>query len=330
MATTSERPVALGNAWTRWFRHGDGLFTAIVALFSVLVVGLVFAVGVVTYLGSAEARAQFGAGFFTGIDWNPIETSIQAVTFGAWPAVRGTLLTSLIAVTLAAPVGIGIGIYLSELCPRAIRQPLSFMVELLAAIPSVIYGLWGVLVLLPFFTDVLANPIADSLGTVIPALAQPVGTGRGIIAAGMILALMILPTISAITRDVLAVVPNTQREVMLALGATRWEVIWGAVLPYSRAGIVGGIMLGLGRALGETMAAVMIVGNTARISDSWFQPATTAASQIASELTNATSPLHESALIYLALTLFAITLTLNLAARILVAQLSRGAASSRF
>jgi phosphate transport system permease protein len=312
----------------RHTRHGDGIFWGLMLVFALLVIGLVVAIGVVIYNGSAEAREQFGWSFLLGTDWSPVETELGPPTFGAWPAVRGTLISSLIALALATPVAVGIGIFLAELCPLWLRTPLSFMVELLAAIPSVIYGVWGVMVFAPFFTDTIATPISETVGEALPLLAGPVASGRGLVVAGIILAIMILPTIAAITRDVLALVPNTQREALLALGATRWEVIWLSVMPYARAGIVGAMMLGLGRALGETMAATMLVGNSTRIDDSWFQPATTAASLVASELTNAASTLHESALIAIALVLFGITLILNLLARLLIWYVNRGPVGS--
>lgn len=313
---------------TRRMEHGDWLFRLITLVFALMVIGLVVAVGIVTFNGSGQSRSQFGFSFLGGRVWNPIDTDIGPAVFGAWPAVRGTLISSAIAILLAGPIGVAIGIFLSELCPYRIRTPLSFMVELLAAIPSVVYGLWGVAVFAPFFRDVVATPVSRSIGQVIPFLAGPVAVGRGVAVAGTVMALMILPTVAAITRDVLAVVPNTQREAMLALGATRWEVISKSVVPYARAGIVGGIMLGLGRALGETMAATMLIGNSQRLSDSIFAPGVTAASLIASELTNANSDLHASALIAVALVLFGITLLLNLFARLLVWQVSRGPAGS--
>jgi phosphate transport system permease protein len=182
------------------------------------------------------------------------------------------------------------------------------------------------MVFVPFFTTYFATPISEGLGDAIPWLAGPVATGRGVFVASVVLAIMILPTIAAITRDVLSLVPNTQREVLLALGATRWEVIWLAVVPYSRAGIIGGIMLGLGRALGETMAATMLIGNSTRLEDSLFAPGITAASLVANQLTNANSALHESALISVALVLFGITFVLNLLARLLIWYVNRGPA----
>lgn len=328
-AAQGSAPRAAAGGWARQTQHGDVIFWLLTMFFALVIVGLVVAVGVVTYNGSAEVRQQYGWSFLWQTEWNPIETDLSPATFGAWPAIRGTLLSSLFALLIAAPVGVAIGIFLAELCPLPLKAPLGFLVELLAAIPSVIYGLWGVAVFAPFFTTFIANPVSETIGQTVPWLAGPVASGRGLVLASIILALMILPTVSAITRDVLAAVPNNQRDVLLSLGATRWEVIWLAVLPYARAGIIGGIMLGLGRALGETMAATMLIGNSTRIEESLFLPATTSASLIASELTNANDSLHESALIGIALVLFGITLILNMAARFLVWQTSRGPAGGR-
>jgi phosphate transport system permease protein len=329
MAQAEVAREGLGEQIARRTRHGDGIFWGVTLVAALIVIALVIAIGVVTWNGSSEARNQFGLGFFSGTDWNPVETDLGPASFGALPAIAGTLISAVIALLLAAPIAIGIGIYLAELCPLWLRQPLSFMVELLAAIPSVIYGVWGVMVFAPFFTDTVAIPLSNVLGQNISWLSgDQIAAGRGLLIAGIILAIMILPTIAAITRDVLSLVPNTQREALLALGATKWEVIWLAVVPYSRAGIVGGIMLGLGRALGETMAATMLIGNRPQVPQSLFEPATTAASLVASELTNAQSTLHESALTLIALTLFLITLLLNLSARLLIWYVNRGPVGS--
>lgn len=310
-------------------QHGDSIFWAVTLFFALAVIALVVAIGWVTWNDSALARERFGIGFFASSEWNPVETEVSPESFGAVPAIVGTLISSLIALILAAPIAIGIGIFLAELCPLSLRTPLSFMVELLAAIPSVIYGVWGVMVFAPFFTQHVAMPLSESMREIIPWLSSSqVAAGRGLLIAGIILAIMILPTIAAITRDVLTLVPHTQREVLLALGATKWEVIWLAVVPYARAGIVGGVMLGLGRALGETMAATMLVGNRPQVPESLFEPATTAAALVASELINAQSLLHESALVLIALTLFVITLLLNLIARMLIWFVNRGPVGS--
>lgn len=312
------------QAFQQRTKHGDSIFWGVTLFFALLVIALVFAVGYVTWAGSSEARAKFGFGFLFQTGWDP-----NAQNFGALPAIYGTLVSSGIALLFAGPLGILIGVFLSELCPVRLKNPLSFLIELLAAIPSVIYGMWGIFVFVPFFKSVIASPITKSVGKTIPILSGPVGTGRGVLVAGIILAIMILPTIAAITRDVLAVVPNHQREAMLAIGATRWEMIRKAVLPYARAGIIGGLMLGLGRALGETMAALMVIGSIKdKIGGSLFSGGITAASLIASELPNANDDLHASTLILIALVLFGITLLVNVFARLLVWRAARGPVGS--
>jgi phosphate transport system permease protein len=304
------------NTWggiQRRTRHGDAVFWLVSLSFAVLVVALLVAIVAVTWHGSAEARHTFGFSFLTGSAWNPVKGQ-----YGALPAIYGTIVSSAIALLIAGPLGVLIAIFLAELCPRRLRAPLSFLIEVLAAIPSVVYGMWGVFVFIPFFRDHVAKGVSSSLGGTIPLLDGPVTVGRGLLVAGIILAIMILPTIAAVSRDVLAVVPASQREALLALGATRWEVIRHALIPYARAGIIGGMMLGLGRALGETMAATMVIGNTPKINASLFQPATTASSLVASQLANANDSLHSSALILIALVLFLITLVANSIARLLV------------
>lgn len=323
MTPSTERST-LWQTFQHRTRHGDSIFWLLTMFFALVVIFLVFAIGYVIWNGSALARSTFGLGFLFQEGWDPVRNN-----YGAWPAIYGTLMSSGIALLIAGPLGVLIGVFLSELCPFRLRTPLSFLVELLAAIPSIIYGMWAIFVFIPLFVEYFAKPITSSVGNIIPFLAVPesvpVGSGRGIMIAGIILAIMILPTIAAITRDVLVVVPNHQREALLAVGATRWETIWYGVLSYARAGIVGGMMLGLGRALGETMAALMVIGSLKKnVETSLFAPGTSAASLIASELPNADSRLHESTLILIALVLFGITLILNAAARLLVWQVSRG------
>ncbi|MFM7679878.1 MAG: phosphate ABC transporter permease subunit PstC, partial [Roseiflexaceae bacterium] len=222
-------------------QHGDVPFRLGTVALAGSVVALVFVIAVIMFAASAEARTAFGIDVLVGQDWNPVETELSAPSFGAWPAVRGTLLSALVAVFVATPLALGIGIFLAELCPPRLSAPLSFLVELLAAIPSVIYGVWGVFVFVPLFNEVFSKPVSTAVGAYIPWLAGPVATGRGILVTGIIMAIMILPTIASLTRDVLRLVPNTQREAMLAVGATRWETIWLAVVPYARAGIIGAV-----------------------------------------------------------------------------------------
>ena len=307
------QPLSRMATLRRRLQHGDLIFWLLALLFAVLVVSLLAAIIFVTWDGSAAAREAFGLRFLTSSQWNPVKGE-----FGALPAIYGTIVSSLIALILAAPPGILIGIFLSEVAPARLRSPLSLLVELLAAIPSIVYGMWGVFVFIPFFTRYVASPLANTVGELVPIFSGPVAVGRSLLVAGVILAIMILPTIAAVSRDVLAVVPTHQKEAMLALGATRWEMLRHASIPFARAGIIGGVMLGLGRALGETMAATMVIGNTTRISESILQPGITAASLVASQLPNSNSDLHASALILMALVLFVITLLANSVARFLV------------
>jgi phosphate transport system permease protein len=238
--------------------------------------------------------------------------------FGAAPAIYGTIVSSIIALLIATPLAVGVAIFLSEFAPAWVRQPVAFFVDLLAAIPSVVYGLWGILVLVPFLRDTVMAFIRDDLHLGgLPIFAGP-AYGPSMLAAGVILAIMCLPYISAVTREVLLAVPRSQREAALALGATRWEMIWDAVLPYARSGIIGGIILGLGRALGETMAVTMVIGNRHEISASLFQPGYTMASQIANEFSEATTDLHVSALMAVGAGLFIVTVIVNVIARWLV------------
>src|SRR5258706_13239546 len=219
-------------------RHGDSIFWLLTLGFALMVIALVFAVGYVTWVGSSAARGRFGFSFLFQTGWDP-----NAQNFGALPAIFGTLVSSAIALLFAGPLGVMIGVFLAELCPPRLKVPLSFLVELLAAIPSVIYGMWGIFVFVPFFRSAIARPISSGIGKSIPLLAGPVAAGRGLMVAGIILAIMILPTIAAITRDVLNVVPNHQREAMLAVGATRWEMVSKGGRAYARAGLIGRAMV---------------------------------------------------------------------------------------
>jgi phosphate transport system permease protein len=265
---------------------------------------------------SWQSITEFGLGFITSTTWDPV-----ARKFGAAPAIYGTLISSLIALILAVPVSIGAAIFLAELAPSRLRNPLSFLVEMLAALPSVVLGIWGIYILVPWVRDAVEKSLGSHL-SFIPLFDGP-PFGFGMLAAGLILAIMVLPIITAISRDLMLAVPGSQREAMLALGATRWEVIFGAVLPYCRSGLVGAVILGLGRALGETMAVTMVIGRGYNITASLFQPASTAASTVASEFNEATYDLYISALVELALILLAITLLVNVVARLLVWRIAR-------
>jgi phosphate transport system permease protein len=272
--------------------------------------------------GSRLGFANFGFGFLTGSSWDPVNEQ-----FGALPAIYGTVVSSLLALAIAGPLGLLSAIFLAELTPAWLEAPLSFLIELLASIPSVVYGLWGIYVLVPFLRDPIETGLQSRLGF-LPFFTGPT-LGLGMLAAVFILAIMILPYSTAVARDVLRAVPHEQREGMLALGATRWETIWKAVVPYARSGIVGGLMLALGRAIGETMAVTMVIGNRPEISSSLFSPAYTLASLIANEFTEATADVYISVLVELGLVLFGITLILNAIARLLVWRVSGGVKRSR-
>ncbi|TME09757.1 MAG: phosphate ABC transporter permease subunit PstC [Chloroflexi bacterium] len=286
------------------FRSGSG----VLAWVAVGILGLLAALLVAN---SGQALAKFGISFLTGTTWDPI-----AGIYGALPFIIGTIASSFIAIVLATPIGLLTAIFLAELAPRRVAIPLTFTIELLAAIPSVVFGLWGVFVLGPFLSRTVEAWVVDTLGW-IPIFAGP-PFGVGLFTAGVILTLMILPTIVAISRDMITAVPDSQREAMLALGATRWEMITNAVLPYARSGIIGAVILGLGRALGETMAVTMVIGNRPQIPQSIFDSSQTIASQIATTFNEASIGLQTSALISLGLVLLVITMTLNVIARLLV------------
>jgi len=262
---------------------------------------------------------RFGLRFAWTSVWDPV-----AGVFGAAPMIWGTLASSFLAVLLAVPLALGVAIYLTEFAPTWLRQPVAFLVELLAAIPSVVYGLWGVYVLIPFLRADVVPPLRAALGWT--PLFSGVFYGNSLLAGGIILAIMIVPYIAAVSREVLLAVPPTQREAALAMGATRWEAVWTAVMPYGRAGLVGAVMLGLGRALGETMAVTLVIGNRHDISMSVLQPAYTMAAAIANEFSEATTNLYLAALFEVGLLLFVITVLVNALARLLIWRVARGTA----
>jgi phosphate transport system permease protein len=267
--------------------------------------------------GSRLSWHAFGFRFFAGSNWDPVSE-----LFGALPFIYGTLVSSLVALVIAVPLAVGVAVFTTEMCPKALRAPLSFFVELLAAIPSVIYGLWAMFVLVPLLSGYVEPFLGKTLGWT--GLFVGPQYGIGMLAAGMILAVMIIPIISSITREVLAVVPQHQREGVLALGATRWEMIRVGVLRNARAGIVGGIILGLGRALGETMAVFMVIGNRPEVSKSLFAPGYTMASVLANEFSEATGDTYLSALVEIGLALFLVTIVVNALAQLLVWTVTRG------
>ena len=280
-----------------------------------VIVGFIFVILVVR---SKLSLTQFGWRFFTRTAWDPVSGD-----FGAFPFIYGTLASSLLALLMAVPLALGVAIFITELCPRALRTPISFLTELLAAIPSVVYGLWAVFVLVPIMRDQVGPFFVKFFGWT--HLFEGANFGVGLLTASIILAIMILPIISSLTRDIMQAVPNSQREAVLALGATRWEMIRIGVLRNSRIGIVGAVMLGLGRALGETMAVTMVIGNHPEIPHSLFAPGYTLASVIANEFSEATGDLYLSALIEIGLALFLVTIVVNAVARLMVWAVTRGA-----
>ncbi len=306
----------------RSLNPGDLAFRVIVVLFAITILILMGLMVLQMTVFAWPSILRFGFGFVSGTTWNPVTAE-----FGALPFIYGTIVSSILALLIAGPIGLGIAVYLSELCPNLLRTPLSFLVELLAAIPSVVYGLWGIFVLAPILRNWVEPALGGTLGF-LPFFHGP-AYGVGMLAAGLILAIMILPTIAAISRDVIRAVPDTQREAMLALGATRWEVIGRAVVPYARSGIMGAVILGLGRALGETMAVTMVIGNRPDISASLFAPAYSMASIIANEFSEATYDLYLAAIIEVGLLLLAVTVLLNAGGRLLVWGVARAPGGRR-
>jgi phosphate transport system permease protein len=296
---------------------GDSIFK-----FAMLLCGLAVLATLVLIVYELMARSgpswhAFGFKFFSGHDWDPVNER-----FGAMPFIYGTLVSSLLALLIAVPLSIGVAVFTTEMCPIALRGPLSFFVELLAAIPSVVYGLWAIFVLVPLLSHYIEPFLARTFGWTGLFVGPPYGISM--LAAGIILAVMIIPIISSITREVLMVVPQHQREAVLALGATRWEMIRVGVLRNARAGIMGGIILGLGRALGETMAVTMVIGNRPEIAKSLFAPGYTMASVLANEFSEATGDVYLSSLIEIGLALFLVTIVVNALARLLVWTVTRG------
>src|SRR5437660_11002212 len=302
------RPSPTGNT-------GDAIFR--VTMFAVALVVVLIVVGMIFALASHSTLSirQFGLRFITGREWNPIKGQ-----FGALAFVYGTIVSSLIALLISVPLSLGIAIFLVEQAPRYLARPITFLVELLAAIPSVVYGLWGIFVLAPFLRVHVEPHLARWFGWV-PLFQGPI-TGIGLLTGGVILAIMLTPIISAVVRDVLAAVPNTQREAALALGATKWETTL-VVLGNGAPGIAGAVILGLGRAIGETMAVTMVIGNRPEISASLFKPSYTLASVIANEFTEATADIYLSSLVELGLILFLVTFIVNAIARLLVWRVTR-------
>jgi phosphate transport system permease protein len=295
----------------------DRIFGGAMLAAALSVLAIVLLILTQLYWQSELSIHQFGWKFFTSSNWDPV-----AGDFGALPFIYGTLVSSFLALLIAVPLGIGVAIFMNEMCPRPLRNPFSYLVELLAAIPSVIYGLWGIFVLVPIMRNYVQPFLAAHLGWT-GFFSGPM-YGIGMLPASVILAIMVVPFISSITREVMLAVPQQQREAALALGATRWEMLRIGVLRNARLGIMGGIVLALGRALGETMAVTMLIGNRPEIAKSLFAPGYTMASVIANEFSEATDNLYLSALVEIGLALFLVTIVVNILAQGLIWSITRG------
>lgn len=294
---------------------GDALFKGVSYLFALSVVLLMSLIFIVLLKESMPAVRAFGLKFLYTKDWDPVR-----LKFGALSAVYGTVISSVIAIIIAVPASIGIAVFLTEMAPKPLRTPVGTAIELLASIPSIIYGMWGLFVFAPFISERLEPFLIDKLGFLPLFRGSPIGVGM--LPAGFILAIMIIPFISSVTRDVFLMVPPILKESGYAIGATKWEVIKNVVIPFTRSGIIGAVILGLGRALGETMAVTFVIGNSHEISASLLNPATTISATLANEFTEAVGDLYLSGLVELGLILFVITLVVLAAAKLMISRLS--------
>jgi phosphate transport system permease protein len=299
----------------------DALFRRTTLFFALFVLAILGAIIFSLVQGSLPAWEKFGFGFLTSSAWNPVTNE-----YGAANAIYGTVITSFIALLFGIPISFGIAIFLTELCPVWLKRPLGTAIELLAGIPSIIYGMWGLFVFAPLFAAHVQPALTNVFGgvPVIGALFEGAPMGIGVLPAGLILAIMVIPFIASVMRDVFEVVPAVLKESAYGLGATTWEVVRNVVLPYTKAGVIGGIMLGLGRALGETMAVTFVIGNTPKIAASLFEPGASIASTLANEFAEASNELHVASLISLGLVLFLITLTVLTLAQLMLRQLKKG------
>ena len=297
----------------------DKLFRYTTMFFAFLVFILLFGIIITLLVGSLPALKMFGAAFFTSDAWNPV-----TIDFGGLVPIYGTFITALIAMLIGIPVSFGIAIFITELSPNWLKRPIGVAIELLAGIPSIIYGMWGLFVFAPLFADHVQPWMNDHLGTLplIGVLFQGPPMGIGMLTAGFILAIMVIPYTASVMRDVFEIVPSMLKESAYGLGSTTWEVIWNVVLPYTKTGVVGGIMLGLGRALGETMAVTFVIGNAHELSASLMMPGNTISSALANEFTEAVGDIYTSSLITLGLTLFVITFVVLSLAKLLLIRLS--------
>jgi phosphate transport system permease protein len=297
----------------------DKIFRSTTMLFAFLVFVLLFGIIITLVIGSWPALKTFGPAFFTSDSWDPVN-----VQFGGLVPIYGTVVTSIIAMLIGIPVSFGIAVFITELSPVWLKRPIGIAIELLAGIPSIIYGMWGLFIFAPFFADNIQPWMNDHLGelSIIGPLFQGPPMGIGMFTAGFILAIMVIPFTSSVMRDVFEIVPNMLKESAYGLGSTTWEVIWNIVLPYTKTGVIGGVMLGLGRALGETMAVTFVIGNAHELSASLMMPGNTISSAIANEFTEAVGDIYTSSLITLGLTLFVITFIVLALAKILLIRLS--------
>jgi len=300
----------------------EGVFRVATKFSAILVLVLLAGVILSLMYGSWPALATFKWSFVTGEHWNPVTE-----VFGARTPIYGTIATSLIALLIAVPLSFGIAVFLTETCPRWLRGPISMAVELLASVPSIVYGIWGLFVLAPILQRTVQPWLIDHVGSlpVVGVLFQGPPFGIGLLTAGVVLAIMVLPFITAVMREVFRMAPLSLKEAAYGLGATQWNVVWDVVMPWSRAGVIGGIMLGLGRALGETMAVTFVIGNAHRISASLLAPSTTISAAIANEFNEAVGDLYTSSLFALGLLLFVLTFAVIAGARLLLMRLERNA-----
>jgi phosphate transport system permease protein len=318
--STTSAPLAVGSGKASRGRWGDVVFRNLTRFVALLVAVLLLGILASLVRGGLPAFRRFGWGFLTSQEWNPVTE-----VFGALPDISGTLVTSAIAMILGVPISFGIALFITELSPKWLRQPLGVAIELLAAIPSIIYGMWGLFVLAPLLSYHVQPWMTEHLGSWpwVGRLFQGPPLGIGVFTAGVILAVMVIPYISAVMRDVFETVPAVLKESAYALGTTTWEVVWSVVLPSTRVGVAGGIMLGLGRALGETMAVTFVIGNAHDINLSLFMPGNTISSHLANEFTEAVGPLYTSSLIALGLVLFVITCIVLALSKLMLLRLRR-------
>ncbi len=304
----------------RRLRLNDRIFHGLTRGAALTVLALLSGVIIALIIGAAPALGTFGFSFFTSQSWNPVTEK-----FGALAPIYGTLVTSFIAMLIAVPVGLMVAFFLTELCPMVLRRPIGIAIELLAGIPSIIYGIWGLFVFAPFLQKYVQPFLIDTFGSIplLGTLFEGPPYGIGVLTAGLILAIMVLPFVTSISRDVFSAVPPVLKEAAYGVGCTTWEVFRNVILPYTRVGVIGGFMLGLGRALGETMAVTFVIGNAHKVSASILAPGTTISASIANEFTEAVGDLYTSSLIALGLILFFITFIVLAIARYLLARLNR-------